>query len=111
MTELICFAKFICCHLAALVVWSPGAATPPHSHRGLAVNVRVETQSVTAGFLCLHWSGETKKVSVHALVCGWVVSFWGLLVCCRGDQGPRVTSDPRTLGALREESFERGGCG
>lgn len=35
----------------------------------------------------------------------------GLPDCCRGDQRPQVTSDLRTLGALREDSFDCGGYG
>lgn len=48
---------------------------------------------------------------MHWWLGGWVESFWGLPACCRGDQRPQVTSDLRTHGALREESFESGGHG
>ncbi|KAI9539172.1 hypothetical protein NQZ68_009249 [Dissostichus eleginoides] len=66
-------------------------------------------------------SPSTTRTLVVSTDCSVLSSVWPALQageiltqslgCCRGDQRPQVTSDPRTLGALQEESFECGDGG
>lgn len=70
--EITLFCKFIFCHLAALVVWFPGAATPLSTQWCLAVNVWVETQSLTHSRVSLLALECRDKKSECACVGVWV---------------------------------------